>query len=134
MIPYREKREGKSKGTWHYPAVKKVLALLRGIISKNNDDFCCLFSLHSFRTKDKIESHQNVCGNKDLCNVIMPSGDTKTLEFNQYHKSDKVSFITYADRECIIEKIHGCKNNPENSFLTKVSEHIPSRFSMSAVS
>ena len=34
----------------------------------------------------------------------------------------------------IIEKIDGCKNNPKNSFTTKVSEHIPSGFSMSTIS
>ena len=37
-------------------------------------------------------------------------------------------FIIYADLECLIEKIDGCKNNPENSSTTKVSEHIPSGF------
>ena len=35
----------------------------------------------------------------------MPSGETKVLEFNHYQKSDKASFIIYADIECIIEKI-----------------------------
>ena len=64
----------------------------------------------------------------------MSSEDTKTLEFNQYQKSDKAPFIIYADLECLIEKIDGCKNNPENSFTTKVSEHIPSGFSMSTIS
>ena len=64
----------------------------------------------------------------------MPSEDTKTLEFNQYLKSDKAPFISYADLECIIEKINGCKNNPENSSTAKVSEHIPSGFSMSKTS
>ena len=59
--------------------------------------------------------------------------DTKILEFNQYQKSDKARFIIYADLECIIEKT-GCKNNPENSPTTKVSEHIPSGFSMSSIS
>ena len=63
----------------------------------------------------------------------MPSEDTEILEFNRYQKSDKALFIVYADLECIIEKIDGCKNNPENSSTTKVSEHIPSRFSMSTI-
>ena len=66
---------------WHFFAVKKLLTLLRGMTSKNNDDFYCLNCLHSFRT------------NSDL--------------------------------ECIIEKIDVCKNNPENSFTTKESEHLP---------
>ena len=71
---------------------------------------------------------------KNFCNVIMPSEDTKILEFNEYKKSDKTSFIIYADIECIMEKTDGCKNNLENSSTTKVSEHIPLRFSMSAIS
>ena len=67
-------------------------------------------------------------------NVIMSSEDTKILEFNQYQKSDKASFIICAGFECIIEKIDGCKNNPENSLTTKLSEHIPSGFSISTIS
>ena len=45
----------------------------------------------------------------------MPSEVTKILEFNQYQKYDKASFIIYADLEYLVEKIHGCENNPENS-------------------
>ena len=69
--------------------------------------------------------HKRVCEDKDFCQVIMNSGDTKILEFCQYQKSDKVRFIIYVDRECVIEKIDGCKNNPENLFTAKVSKHIP---------
>ena len=64
----------------------------------------------------------------------MHSEDTKIIEFNQYEKSDKAPFIIYADLECLIEKIDGCKNNPDNSFTTKVGQHIPSGFSMSTIS
>ena len=64
----------------------------------------------------------------------MPSEDTKILEFNQYQKSDKASFVNYADLKCLVEKIDGCKNNSENSFTTKVSELIPSSCSMSIIS
>ena len=64
----------------------------------------------------------------------MSSEDTKILEFNQCQKSDKTRFISYADLECITEKINGCKNNPENSSTTKVSGYIPSDFSMSTIS
>ena len=50
----------------------------------------------------------------------MPFEDIKILEFNQYQKSDKAPFVTYADLECLIEKIDRCKNNPENSSTTKI--------------
>ena len=52
----------------------------------------------------------------------MPSEDTKILGFNQYKKSYKVPSVIYADLECITEKTDGCKNNPENSSTTKVSQ------------
>ena len=77
--------------------------------------------------------HKTRCENKDFCNVITPSYDKKVLEFNQNQKSDKSPFITYTDLERIIEKIDGCKNNPQNSSTTNLSEHIPSGFSISTI-
>ena len=64
----------------------------------------------------------------------MPFDVTKILELNQYQKSGEALFIIYADLECIIKKIDGCKNNPENLSTTKVREHIPSGFSKSIIS
>ena len=79
---------------WHYIAIEKLPALLRRIMSKNCN-FCYLNCLYSFRRENKLESHKNVYENKDCCNVVMPSIDTKILEFNQYQKSDKAPFIIY---------------------------------------
>ena len=84
--------------------------------------------------KKKLESHKKVCENKDFFNMKKPLEDTKTLEFNQYQKSDKAPFIISADLECSKKKTDGWKNNPENLSTTKVREHIPSGFSMSTIS
>ena len=54
----------------HYHAVKKLSALLRGITSKNNGDFDCLNCLHSFRTKNKLASHIEVCEKKTIFAVL----------------------------------------------------------------
>ena len=64
---------------WHYVAVKKS-SLLRGITSKHHGDFHCL---NFFCNRKKCESHKKVCKNKGFCNFVMPSEDTKILEFNQ---------------------------------------------------
>ena len=64
----------------------------------------------------------------------MPSEDSKILEFKQYQKSDKTPFFIYADLACLIEEIDGCKNNPENTSTTNVSEHTTSGFSMPKIS
>ena len=69
---------------WHYLAVKKLLALWREITSKHCSDFCCLNCLHSFATKNKRESNEKVCENKDFWNFVMSSKEIKILEFNQY--------------------------------------------------
>ena len=45
-----------------------------------------------------------------------------------------VPFIIYADLDCLMEKVDESKNNPENTFTTKLSEHIPSCFLMSTTS
>ena len=61
---------------WRKMAVKRLLALLRGITSKDHDGFYCLNCFHSFATENKL---QRVCENKDFCN-IMPSDDTKIIK------------------------------------------------------
>ena len=50
---------------------------------------------------------------------VMPFKDTNVLEFNQYRKTDKRPFVIYADLEPLLEKIDGCKTNPEKSSTTK---------------
>ena len=46
------------KERWHYLAVKKQSALLRGITSKHHGYFYCLNCLHSFTTENKLKSHE----------------------------------------------------------------------------
>ena len=49
-------------------------------------------------------NHIKGCENKDFCNVVMPSEDTKILEFSQRRKSNKTIFIIYADFESLKKK------------------------------
>ena len=63
----------------------------------------------------------------------MPSQKDKILEFNQYMKSDKVSYIIYAYIESQKKKIDGCANNPEESSTTKIGERILCEYSMSLI-
>ena len=109
---------------------QKISSLLRGITSEYHGNFYCLNCFYYFAIKNKLQLHKRACENKDFCKTIMPSEDTKNLEFSQYQKSDKTLFIIYVDLECKIEKVDRCKNNPENVSTTKVKEHIPSGFSM----
>ena len=111
---------------------KKITCIIKRNNAKRSRRF--LLSELALFSRNKLESYKKVCENKDLCNAEMLSQDTKLLEFDHCQKSDKVPFITYADFECLIKKIGGCKNNLEISSTTKITEHIPSSFSMSAIS
>ena len=66
--------------------------------------------------------------------LIIPFEDIKILEFNQYQKTDRISFIIYADLKCITEKIDARKNNADRESTAKVRGHIPVEFSMSTIS
>ena len=48
-------------------------------------------------------------------------------------KSDKMSYIIYVDTESLIKKTGGCGNNPENSSIRKIGEHIPCLYSISTI-
>ena len=56
----------KEKEVWHYLTVKILSTLLTGKTSKHYKDFHCLNCLHSFRTENKLDSHEKICKNKDF--------------------------------------------------------------------
>ena len=49
----------------------------------------------------------------------MPSEKDSNLEFDQYMKSDKTSYIICDDIALLIRKIYGYANNPEKSSTTE---------------
>ena len=76
---------------WHYLAVKKLSALLRGITSNHIGDFYCLNCLHSYRTKEKLEKHEKVYDNHGYCYVKMPNWFEKNIKIQPRRKTIKSS-------------------------------------------
>ena len=83
--------------------------------------------------EQKIKFYEKVCKNKDFCGIVMSLEKDNILEFNQYMKSDEMSYIIYAGIESLTGKIYGCANNPENSWTTKIGKNIPCVFSISVI-
>ena len=67
---------------WHYLAVKKLSALLKGITSNHDGDFYYLNCFHSYTTKNKLKKHKNVCKNHNYCYIEMPKKDNKILKYS----------------------------------------------------
>ena len=78
--------------------------------------------LHSFRMKNKHESHKKVCGNKDYLNVVTSSKSTKILEFKvlEYLRTCKIVYLIKGSRVTfgILDwYFKVSKNNKNNSKL-----------------
>ena len=53
---------------------------------------------------------------------------TPTLKYKNYHRSEKVPVIIYADFEAYIKPMQSCDPNPESSCTKKNQKHEPSSF------
>ena len=49
----------------------------------------------------------------------MTNEANQILKYHYGEKSLKVPAIIYADLECLLEKMHLCRNNPEKSYTDK---------------
>ena len=78
---------------WHYLVVKNLSGLLKGITSTYEKDFYCLNCFHSYRTKNKLESHKKICENHDYCHVEMPTKNNNIIKCNHGEKSMKLPFV-----------------------------------------
>ena len=115
---------------WHYLAVKSISGLLRRITSNHNGDFYCLNCFHPYTTKKKLRKYERISNDHEFCHLKMPDEDKKILKYIPGEKSLKVSFIIYADLECLLRKINICRNNPEKSYTEKKAVHRPSGYSL----
>ena len=115
---------------WHYIVVKSLPGLLKGIRPSHNEDFYCLNCFCTYTTKNKLEEHKKICENNKYCHVEIPNEENKIIKYNQGKKSIKSPFISYADLECLLEKMNTCYNNPEESSATEINKHTPSGYSL----
>ena len=51
--------------------------------------------------------------------VEIPNENNKVLKCTHGEKFMRVSFIAYADLECLLEKMHSCQNNLEKCYTEK---------------
>ena len=57
----------------------------------------------------------------------MPEEGTM-LKFKNYHRSEKVPFVVYADFECFIKPIQSCDPDDKESYTKQYQKHEPSSF------
>ena len=70
-----------------------------------------------------------MCKDQDYCHMVMEKGKS-IFEYNQDKKCLKTPFIIYVDTKSLLEKIHACENNSEESSSTEISEHTACGYSL----
>ena len=73
----------------------------------NGKQHFCLRCLNPVWCEEALSGHQEYCGEYEAVKIEMPKKGT-VLEFKNYHRSEKVPFIVYADFERIIKPIQAC--------------------------
>ena len=113
-------------GVKHYCLVKDLSRLLSSQVSNHNGKHhFCDRCLNAFWCQESLNKHQEYCGNYEAIKIQMPKKETM-LKFKNYHRSEKVSFVFYADFECLIKPIQLC--NPDDKKVipnnTKNTNHL----------
>ena len=112
----------------HYCLVKGLSRLLAFQVPKSNGKhYFCLRCLNPFWCQESLNKHQEYCSEYEDVQIVIPEKGT-ILKFKNYHRSEKVPFIVYADFESYIKPMQSCDPNPESSYTKQYQKHEPSSF------
>ena len=84
--------------------------------------------LNKFNSKISLDYHKTYCGAHKPVRIEIPKPYNNTLEFENYNQSLKVSFVIYADFECMLQKIQTCQPCDETSYTNAYQKHVPNNF------
>ena len=79
-------------------------------MSENNGGYYCVNCLHSFRSTNKLELHEDVCKDHVYYHIKMSGEYSNILKFNQEQKVLRILFVFYADTESLLKKIQYNRN------------------------
>ena len=115
-------------GVKHYCLVKSISRLLSSHATKGKrKEYFCLRCLNPFWCEDVLNKHKEYCGEYEPVKIEIPKKGTM-LKFKNYHRSEKLPFIAYADFECFIKPIQSCDPVDEKSYTKQYLKHEPSSF------
>ena len=110
-------------GVKHYCLVKNISALLASQVSKDKRKrYFCDRCLNPFWCEESLNKHLEYCSNHEAVKIEMPCEGT-ILKFKNYHRSERVPFMIYADTESLTKQIQSCEPDPEKSYTKKYQKH-----------
>ena len=106
-------------------------------MSKDSQPFCstkATIATANISAKDAFtDTQREIClkgtNPKSPTRTETPKEEQKNMTFTNYHKQMKVSYVVYADFECVLRKIDTCEPDNKRSFTVKTEKHEPCGFS-----
>ncbi|XP_071648502.1 uncharacterized protein [Temnothorax longispinosus] len=89
-----------------------MLDILRGL------SIYPVLCLHYFSSSDKLQSHTVECRKVNKCAIRLPSENNKWLSFKNHSRKERLSFVVYADLECVLQK-----TQPETEHASYAYQH-----------
>ena len=112
----------------HYCYVKNESALLASQVNSHKGKlYFCLNFLNGFDTPEKLDKHNEYCGEEESVKINMPPPGTY-LKFKNYLYSERAPFVIYADFESLLKPLETCKPDPNKSYTHKYNKHEPVSF------
>ena len=116
-------------GVSHYCLIENLSWLVSSQISKHNGkSFLYERCLNPFPNEESLNKHEEYCIKNECVKIVMPDKGT-ILKFKNYHMSERVPFIIYADTESLIKSLQTCEPSPQSSYTKKYQKHEPISFS-----
>ena len=110
-------------GVKHYCLVKNQNRLLSSQVSKHKEkSYFCDRCLNPFWCEKSLNKHLEYCSNHEAIKIEMPDEGT-ILKFKNYHRSEWVPFMIYADTESLTKQIQSCEPDPGKSHTKKYQKH-----------
>ena len=112
----------------HYCYVKNESALLASQVNSHKGKlYFCLNCLNGFDTPEKLDKHNEYCGEEESVKINMPPPETY-IKFKNYLYSERAPFVIYADFESLLKPLETCKPDPNKSYTHKYNKHEPVSF------
>ena len=111
-----------------YCLVKDLSRLLVSqVLNHKGKRYFCLRCLNPFGCQESLNKHQEYGNEHEVVKIKLPKEGTM-LKFENYHRSEKVPFVVYADFESYIKPLDTWESNPEGSYTKQYQKHEPSSF------
>ncbi|XP_049947119.1 uncharacterized protein LOC126455272 [Schistocerca serialis cubense] len=111
---------------YHFYCITNLSRLMRSSLTSHKQSIhFCERCLCYFYTEDKLKVHLEDCIKFQAVRTVMPSKETKTIQFQNYCNKEKVPFVVYGDIECMLQPLTTCSQSSERSHSEPVHVHVP---------